>query len=121
MHDDNSFQSEYEDRRARYHDRAERRAQRWAEWRQHREARRARCAERRASRYYGWQDAVGFWGPPRRGPSELTIRLREMMKQVDEIAARVGVIEKAAIRQDERLVRDIERLSRGASEMGPRT
>jgi hypothetical protein len=101
MRHDDRFEDEYRDRAARYHARADRRAERWAA---RRERRAARCND-------GWYDPMRFWNA-QRGPSELTVRLQDMMKQVDEIAARVSTLEKIATGSDARLAAEIDRLAR---------
>ena len=113
MHDEDQLDEEDRDRAPLYHTnaalRAERRAERWAMRR-----------ERRAPRWEGgWYDPMGLWGGGQRGPSQLTLRLQDMMKQVDEIGARVSRLEKIATGNDARLAAEIERLARGpAASMG---
>jgi hypothetical protein len=107
MRDEDRIDEEYRERSARFHANAERRAQRWA-------MRRERRAERRAMRWEGgWYDPTGLWGGGQRGPSELTLRLQDMMKQVDDISARVSTLEKIATGSDARLAAEIDRLARG--------
>jgi len=107
MRDQDRIDEEYRERVSRYGAnaarRAERRAERWAMRR-----------ERRAMRWEGgWYDPMGLWGGGQRGPSQLTLRLQDMMKQVDEIGARVSTLEKIATGSDARLAAEIERLARG--------
>lgn len=115
MRDDDPFEAEYRERVERYRDKAERRAERWADWRERWAERRERRAERRTMSwgYTGWYDPMGFWGGSSRGPSELTLRLRDMMKQVDDITSRVSTLERIATGSDARLAAEIERLARG--------
>jgi hypothetical protein len=107
MHDDRDpYRDEgFQAARERFHARAERRAERWAR-------RRERRAERREMRHaYGGAGSY-LWGPPDHGPSPLTLRLQRMMRQVEEITDRVGLLEKLTVGSDARLAREIDRLSR---------